>query len=319
MYVTPTTRLFAMNLSFADEVPSASNYTAMQAQEERSKADTMLGLCLSSPNYNSTQGLSSSNYKPTQDLSNPNFEPTESDILCGRGRGRFLHEGNTLYLSLLRKNVHRYASSTKRMQKSVVVTSIVTALKNHGFRFIKQEEMSQRWYELRETAAYDRTAHAIRDLIRKKKLKNSKSSPPTASKSQCSASMKNRNSSTSVFSSISLLELPKSVFSLNTAVKARLGKPSDLLASANSAQSLAKAESAVGALSSASYANKWDPLIQPRIFETLENKNPKQRSSSFDIFYQLNSTDFDQILREVDNEKSKNKCGHQATVHRCYK
>jgi hypothetical protein len=310
-----------MSLSSADKVPSASNYTAGQAKEEPSKADTMIGLGLSIPNYKPMQPLSSSNCKPAKDLSIPNFEPTESDILCGRGRGRFLHEGNALYLSLLRKNVDRYASSTKRIQKSGVVTSIVSALQSQGFRFIKQEEISQRWYQLSETEAYARTAHAIRDLIRKKKLKKTKPSPPTTSRSQCSASMANRNSSTSV-SSISLLEI-------SNAAKARSHTNLDF-ASANSVEassidvlasvshmtafsvmpeltSSAKAETAVGA-QSASYANnKLDPIIQAPAFETLENENQKQTLPSFDIFFQLNSTDFGQILKEVDEENSKKK------------
>jgi hypothetical protein len=313
MGVTATARLYSVSLSFADKIPSASNYTLVQAQEEPSKADTVLGLGLSSPNYKPTQGLSSSNYKPAQDLSNPTFEPTVSDILCGRGRGTFMHGGNTLYMSLLRKNVHRYASSTKRIQKTIVITSIISTLQNEGFRFIRKEVMSQRWYQLSQTAAYDRTAHAIRDLIRKKKKK---SSPPKASRSQCSASVTNQHSPISI-SSISLLEIPKlnAVKAWSHAHKSAEASSIDVLASESRMEafsvmlelpSSAKAETAVGAQST-SYAKKLDPLIQSPIFETLENENQKQPSSSLDIFFQLNSTDFDQILRAVDNEKNKNK------------
>lgn len=105
---------------------------------------------------------------PQTDLS-ASYKPTYYDIICGRGRGSFLHEGNKTYLALLRKNIPTYLAAGKRKEKSIIVSTLVSSLKAQGFRFLKQDEKNKRWYELTKQECYERTAHAIRDLIRKQK------------------------------------------------------------------------------------------------------------------------------------------------------
>ena len=100
------------------------------------------------------------------------YQPTEKDILCGRGKGSIHHQANKSYISFLRSNLNRYIEAPKRIEKSIVISSIVSSLYDQGYSFIKQYGGStntgtKRWYRLSEHEAYERTAHAIRDLIRK--------------------------------------------------------------------------------------------------------------------------------------------------------
>lgn len=111
---------------------------------------------------------------PQTDLS-ASYKPTCNDIICGRGRGSFLHEGNKAYLALLRRNIPTYLAAGKRKEKSIIISTLVSSLKTRGFRFLKQDEKNTRWYELSKQECYERTAHAIRDLIRKQKQAKRKS------------------------------------------------------------------------------------------------------------------------------------------------
>lgn len=53
--------------------------------------------------------------EPSQPLSSPTYRPTSRDIICGRGRGSFLHEGNKVYLALAPKE-HQCLHGRKKTQ-----------------------------------------------------------------------------------------------------------------------------------------------------------------------------------------------------------
>lgn len=263
--------------SIAEEFPSSS--TTVQAhQEQIEKANTLVE-------------RPRSNYRRYIELANPDYAPTNYDILCGRGRGSFLHEGNKMYLALLRKNVAPYLSVAKRVQKNGVVRSIVSALTGHGFRFIKQEESTQMWYELNESEAYDRTAHAIRDIIRKQKMKNKKS-PPTKS-----------NPSTDTLASTMASVLESSSKALSAAVPAILADAADDSTKTPRATLPQNVDDRTS-------PQPMDPIANSvqSIQTQISGSSPEKKTSpSFDIFFELNSSDFGQILQEVDEEKSEKK------------
>jgi hypothetical protein len=96
------------------------------------------------------------------------FLPAETDILCGRGKAFVSHKGNKSFSDIVRKNLHRYIDAPKRLDKSTVVASVVSEILNSGARFVKQEKISGRWYQMNEDQAHEKTGHAIRDLIKSK-------------------------------------------------------------------------------------------------------------------------------------------------------
>ena len=118
-------------------------------------------------------------------LCNNIMYPTDTDIICGRGRGLINHPGNQKFIEILRNNIPRYEQAPKRVDKSILVASIVENLQlEHGMRFlkkivIKDEEKRQHgensnnkdvcycyYVELKRDQAREKTGHAIRDLIK---------------------------------------------------------------------------------------------------------------------------------------------------------
>jgi hypothetical protein len=94
------------------------------------------------------------------------FLPSERDILCGRGKAFVGNNGNKYFSDIVRKNLHRYVDAPKRLDKSRVVASVVSEILSSGARFVKQEKISGRWYQMNENQAHEKTGHAIRDLIK---------------------------------------------------------------------------------------------------------------------------------------------------------
>ena len=72
------------------------------------------------------------------------YEPTNKDILCGRGKGNLRHEGNQYFMKIIRSNLQRYTDAPKRIDKSLVVSLIVSSLKDDGYKFIRQETKTRR-------------------------------------------------------------------------------------------------------------------------------------------------------------------------------
>lgn len=95
------------------------------------------------------------------------YEPTSKDILCGRGKGNLRHEGNQYFMKIIRANLQRYIDAPKRIDKSLVVSLIVSSLKDDGYSFVRQDTKTRRWFQLSEPQVHEKTGHAIRDILKK--------------------------------------------------------------------------------------------------------------------------------------------------------
>ena len=95
------------------------------------------------------------------------YEPTSKDILCGRGKGNLRHEGNQYFMKIIRANLQRYTDAPKRIDKSLVVSLIVSSLKDDGYKFVRQDTKTRRWFQLSEPQVHEKTGHAIRDILKK--------------------------------------------------------------------------------------------------------------------------------------------------------
>ncbi|CAJ1959423.1 unnamed protein product [Cylindrotheca closterium] len=95
------------------------------------------------------------------------YEPTNKDILCGRGKGNLRHEGNQHFMEIIRANLERYNNAPKRIDKSLVVSLIVSSLKDDGYKFVRQDTKSRMWFQLSEPQVHEKAGHAIRDILKK--------------------------------------------------------------------------------------------------------------------------------------------------------
>jgi hypothetical protein len=94
------------------------------------------------------------------------YKPSVTDILCGRGRACLEHSGNKIFSEVVRANAQKYIEAPKRVDKGIVVSSVVDSIKASGIRFIKQDKHSKLYYELSHDQAHEKTGHAIRDLLK---------------------------------------------------------------------------------------------------------------------------------------------------------
>ena len=79
--------------------------------------------------------------------------PSDKDVLCGRGRGNFFHEGNQRFLEIVGTNLHLYITASSRSQKSQVMKAVTEEVLEEGARILKQERGSCDWYEASIKAA----------------------------------------------------------------------------------------------------------------------------------------------------------------------
>jgi hypothetical protein len=103
--------------------------------------------------------------------------PTEIDILCGRGRTFAKHPGNKIFNQAVHHNLQNYADAPKRIDKSIVVASVVSSLLDQGTRFLKQDKKSKNYYVLSSEQIHGKTGHAIRDILKNMDPPSHKTTP----------------------------------------------------------------------------------------------------------------------------------------------
>ena len=83
------------------------------------------------------------------------YIPTQnSDILCGRGKANAKHPANKRFLRLIESCIGDYVAATSRVQKSAIVTSVVSQVYDSGMRFIDMDMTYGQYVELSSDRAH---------------------------------------------------------------------------------------------------------------------------------------------------------------------
>lgn len=101
------------------------------------------------------------------------YQPGPNDVVCGRGKGSYNRPGNKKFRELVQRHVEEYLRAKSKLDKSMVLASIVEQVREHG-RFIKRKAGA--WCEIGDEQAREKVGHAIREAIAA-----NKASPPTVS------------------------------------------------------------------------------------------------------------------------------------------
>ena len=126
------------------------------------------------------------------------YIPVKTDILCGRGKTNAFHEGNKIFMKLVRANLDTYQQTTSRIEKSVLVNSLVTSISDSGMRFLKLDKDSNQYIELTAEKAHEKTGHAIRDIIKhRRKIANKKKAAEAATAGTTAAVSQHRRRNSS--------------------------------------------------------------------------------------------------------------------------
>ena len=100
------------------------------------------------------------------------IQPTGIDILCGRGKANATHPGNIYFTQLMQANLQKYQDGPRRIDRTIIVTSLVDQLLLGGSRFLKKDKATNQWIQLDSLQCHEKVGHALRDLVRKEKRKN---------------------------------------------------------------------------------------------------------------------------------------------------
>jgi hypothetical protein len=87
----------------------------------------------------------------------------DQDVCCGRGKGSANHPGNMLYQRLIQENAPKYANSSSKNEKSLIVSYIVGEIYASGGRFVKIQEGA--YVDIGKVKAHEKTGHSVRDHI----------------------------------------------------------------------------------------------------------------------------------------------------------
>ena len=100
--------------------------------------------------------------------------PTAKDILCGRGRRCFSHEGNIKFRQLIAESLQAYIDCPRRKLKIRLVQSLAEKVLETGARFLycktqfENDKMVELWFDGGMKKAKDKIGHTFRDALNEK-------------------------------------------------------------------------------------------------------------------------------------------------------
>jgi hypothetical protein len=97
------------------------------------------------------------------------IEPSDTDVVCGKGKHVFSHEGNRRFRQLVEMSLDRYSEANTRGKKKQVVDDIVEMVRlrsmNNRGGFVRQDETSGRWWEIGSQYAKEKVGRTIRESL----------------------------------------------------------------------------------------------------------------------------------------------------------
>lgn len=96
-----------------------------------------------------------------------NFEPTNTDVVIGRGKKTWNHEGNRRFRHIVQAELEDYSACQTKQQKTEIILGILKQLKSNGIRVVKQDlnDKWRRWINLSHSMARVHVAQAFRDAL----------------------------------------------------------------------------------------------------------------------------------------------------------
>lgn len=90
------------------------------------------------------------------------YNPSSTDVLCGRGTQYFHHSGNVHFRQVISAYLPRYEASSTKLQKSILVVELISALQSNFIRF---DYSANLWFVLDDVATRQKIGQTIREII----------------------------------------------------------------------------------------------------------------------------------------------------------
>jgi hypothetical protein len=101
-------------------------------------------------------------------LLHANFTPGPFDVICARGKHAWNHSGNQWFRSIIDETAVKYAKSTSKLQRSVIVFDVVDAVRSRGNGFVTLCKKTGQWTESGDHLAREKVGQMIRDALSSK-------------------------------------------------------------------------------------------------------------------------------------------------------
>jgi hypothetical protein len=97
-----------------------------------------------------------------------NFTPGPFDVICARGKQAWNHSGNKLFRSIIDQTAVKYARSTSKLQRSIIVSDVVDAIRSRGNGFVTLCKKTGQWTESGDHLAREKVGQMTRDALSNK-------------------------------------------------------------------------------------------------------------------------------------------------------
>lgn len=94
--------------------------------------------------------------------------PTNLDILCGRGRAHFQHEGNVRFRMMIAAHLGSYQNAESRFVKTKIIRALTSGILAASGRFLKRSSKSEPWSVMGYEGCLHKVGHALRDACANK-------------------------------------------------------------------------------------------------------------------------------------------------------
>ena len=148
--------LIACGMWALSSVSVVENDTKEKSNVSNKESDSSLGRGRSLRGSSKPREVSRSNSPESSVEDNEGIEtPSELDVLKGRGRGIYNHEGNLKFKAVVQKHLISYKSSNKD-EKSLLAEKVVTEINEDGGMFLEKGSDGL-WYETSFGEALNKT------------------------------------------------------------------------------------------------------------------------------------------------------------------
>jgi len=106
----------------------------------------------------------------------PKFTPGPFDVICARGKQAYNHDGNKHFRGIVSDAIEKYSKEENRLQRSMIVTDIVNAIRERGNGFVRMDGSTGEWIACSDVVCREKVGQYFRSALGcRYKSKNSRS------------------------------------------------------------------------------------------------------------------------------------------------
>ena len=91
------------------------------------------------------------------------YVPGVWDVICCRGKLALSHPGNKYFRSLVKKYQGEFGRAQTRLERTIVVTNIVDAVRAKGMGFIKRDDKDGHYWQIGDRLSREKVGQMMRD------------------------------------------------------------------------------------------------------------------------------------------------------------